>query len=428
MTLLSNWMVRAAAMVGFGVTLVALAGCGTDKPGKAGLPPPMVTVASPVERLVTRYESATGRVQPLDSVEIRARVSGYLKTISFQPGREVNKGDPLFKIDSEPFEADLAKARATLEIAEADLKTAEAELMRAEARLDTAKKSYDREEDAFKKGVGSEAVRDAAKGAYDEANATAQGGRAKIKLAKGRIDESKANIRTAELNLGYCTITAPISGIVGDRLVTEGNLVTGGIGNTTLLTTIVAVEKMDVGFDVDENTLQRIQQAVREGKIKSPAPGEIPAEAGLSLHGSGYPLQGKINFADNQFDQKTGTIRMKARFDNPKPAVGQRLLSAGMYARIRVPIGDPVKAMLVPDSAFGSDQGIRFLYIIGPENKAIRMDAVVGLQEGDLRVVESVEVPGEGKPRPLTPNDQVIVNGLQRVRPGMVVEPKSPGK
>jgi RND family efflux transporter MFP subunit len=425
MTGSNNGIVRAAVLGGFVVILVGFAGCGSGKQEKAELPPPMVTVAPPIERTVTRYETATGRVQAIDSVEIRARVSGYLKVISFQPGREVKKGDPLFTIDPEPFQADLAKAKASVEVAEADLKAAEAESTRSEAKLVTNKKTYDREQEAFVKGVGSEMVRDVAKGAYEEANASALGAKAKIKLSKAKIDEGKASAHTAELNLGYCTITAPISGIVGDRLVTEGNLVTA---NSTLLTTVVSVDKMDVGFDVDENTLQRIQQAVREGKIKVNAPGEIPAEAGISIHGAGYPLNGKINFSDNQFDQKTGTIRMKARFDNAKPAVGQRLLAVGMYARIRVPIGEPVKAMLVPDSAFGSDQGIKFLYLIGPENKAIRMDAKIGLLEGDMRVVESVDVPGEGKPRPLTPSDQVIISGLQRVRAGMIVDPKQAKK
>src|SRR5581483_9842332 len=199
--------------------------------------------------------------------------------------------------------------------------------------------------------------RDKSKGDFDEAGATVRSATAKIKVAKAKIDEAKAAVKTAELNLGYCTIDAPITGVVGDRMVTEGNLITGGVGNTTLLTTIVAVEKMDVAFDVDEHTLQRIQLAVREGKIKAPAPGEIPAEAGLAVHGAGYPLKGKINFEDNRVDPKTGTIRMKARFDNPKPATGERLLAAGMYARIRVPIGEPVRATLVPEAALGSDQG-----------------------------------------------------------------------
>ncbi|MBA4187800.1 MAG: hypothetical protein C0467_07250 [Planctomycetaceae bacterium] len=419
-------MSRVPVHFGLGFLLLALViGCsksGSD--GKADLPPPIVTVAAPVEQTVTRYELATGRAEPLEQVEIRARVSGYLMAVKFEPGTEVAKDKPLFEIDPEPFKADLARAKANYATAEADLASTEADLIRAKSREATTKISYDREETALKKGVGAEATRDVAKGAFDEAVAVVKATAAKVKQGNAKIEEAKANIRNTELNLGYCTIVSPISGKIGDRLVTAGNLVTGGVGSTTLLTTVVADEKMDVAFDVDENTLQRIQMAVREGKIKAPAAGEIPAEAGVAVHGTSYPLKGLINFSDNRVDAKTGTIRMKARFDNPKPEKGQRLLAAGMYARIRVPIGEPLKAMLVPDSAFGSDQGIRHLYIVGPENKAIRMDAVTGAQEGDLRVVESVVIPGEGKPRPLTPDDKIIVSGIQRVRPGMVVDPK----
>ncbi|MCE9560462.1 MAG: efflux RND transporter periplasmic adaptor subunit [Planctomycetes bacterium] len=405
--------------------LVALVGCGKSSDGeKAALPPPIVTVAAPVERTVIHYEVATGRSEPLEQVEIRARVSGYLKAIHFEPGTEVKKDALLFEIDSEPYKADLARAKANLATAEADLATSDADLIRLQSREATTKTSYDREEDAFKKGVGSVAARDIAKGMYDEAVAGAKAGNAKIKQSNAKIEEAKANVRNAELNLGYCTIKAPITGKIGDKLITEGNLVTGGVGVTTLLTTVVANERMDIGFDVDENTLQRIQQAIRDGKIKEPAKGEIPAEAGVAVHGTTYPLKGVINFSDNRLDTKTGTIRMKARFDNPDPAVGGRLLAAGMYCRIRVPIGEPVKSMMVPDSAFGSDQGIRHLYVVGAENKAIRMDATTGQLEGDLRVVNSVEVPGEGKPRSLSLEDKVIISGIQRVRPGMVVDPK----
>jgi RND family efflux transporter MFP subunit len=225
------------------------------------------------------------------------------------------------------------------------------------------------------------------------------------------------------LDLDYCSIKSPITGAISDRKITVGNLISSSESSKPL-TTVVSEDKMDVAFDVDENTLEKIQQAVRDGHIKLQKDGEIPAEAGLSLHGTTYPLHGLINFTDNRIDPKTGTIRMKARFDNAKPASGERLLADGMYMRVRVPIGEAVKSILVPDSAFGSDQGVKFLYIVGPDNKAQRLDAVTGNLEGDLRVVDSVRVPGEAKPRPLALTDRVIVTGLQRVRPGMVVDPK----
>jgi RND family efflux transporter MFP subunit len=418
--------------------MIALVGCGSKDTGKAELPPPIVTVAPPVERMVTRYEYATGRVTPIESVDIQARVSGYLKKISFEPGKEVKKGDPLFLIDPEPFDADLAKAKANLETAQADLKTQDAEVVKAEAKKDTTKREYDRQEEAYQKKSGSEQARDIAKGQYDEAVASVLATKARVSQAKAQIDQSKANLHTAELNRGYCDITAPINGLIGDKLVTEENLITGGQPSSTKLTSIVSVDKMDIAFDVDENTIQRIENAINAGKIK--VPDKIPCEAGLGIHGNEFPLKGWINFADNQFDQKTGTRRMKARFDNPKIEIkstsggkkdenGARLLVAGMYARVRVPIGEPVKSMLVPESALGSDQGMAFLYLVGDDKKAIRYNATLGVQDGELRVIESIVIPGEGNsPRALTLADKVIINGIMRVRPGMVVDPQPPKK
>jgi membrane fusion protein, multidrug efflux system len=417
---------RRAVHAGLGALLIAVVvGCGGSNPAAKGeLPPPIVTVAPPVERVVTNYEFATGRTAPLEEVEIRARVSGYLKAIHFQQGREVEKDKPLFEIDPAPYKADLARAMANEETAKGDKATAEAELIKAQKRVAATKPEFERQQDLVDKGVGIIANRDKAKGEYDESVAAEKAAGARVQVGTAKIAEAKASVQSAELNVGYCTIKAPITGIAGDRLVTEGNLVIGGNAGTTLLTTIVAVEKMDVAFDGDENTFQRIQQAVREGKLKLPAPGAVPVEAGLALHGTDYPIKGVINFVDNRVDPKTGTIRLKARFDNPKPAVGERLLSAGMYTRIRIPIGEPVKSMLVPEAAFGSDQGIRYLFIVGPDKKAVRWDATVGTPDGDMRVVTSIEIPGKEKPRPLTTADQVIVSGIQRVRPGMTVDPK----
>jgi multidrug efflux system membrane fusion protein len=422
--------------------MVALLGCSkSGQEGKAELPPPIVTVAPPVERMVIRYEYATGRVTPIESVDIQARVSGYLKKITFDQGSEVTKGKPLFIIDTEPFDADLAKAKAALETAQADVKTQEAEVVRAEAKKDTNKKDYDRAEEAYQKKSGAEQTRDIAKGLFDESVAAVLATKAKVILSKARVDEAKANLRTAELNRGYCDITAPISGLIGDKLVTEENLITGGQPNSTKLTSIVSVDKMDIAFDVDENTFQTLENAIKTGKIK--LPDKIPCEAGLAIHGKEFPLKGWIIFADNKFDEKTGTRRMKARFDNPKIEIKSaaddpksneekkqtRLLVAGMYARVRVPIGEPVKSMLVPESALASDQGMPFLYLVGDDKKTTRYNATLGVQDGEFRVIESIVIPGEGnKPRPLTLADKVIINGIMRVRPGMVVDPQPPKK
>jgi multidrug efflux pump subunit AcrA (membrane-fusion protein) len=172
-----------------------------------------------------------------------------------------------------------------------------------------------------------------------------------------------------------------------------------------------------VTFDVDENTLQRFQDAERKGIIKTKKPGEFEVEVGLSIHGTNYPLKGIINFANNQFDAKTGTVRAKAAVENPEPKTGKRLLTPGMYARVRVPFGAPVESILVPESAMMSDLGQKYIYVLAAENKAKRIDITPGVTENGLIVVEK-------STPPLTVEDRVIVTGVQRVRPGAPVDPK----
>jgi RND family efflux transporter MFP subunit len=383
------------------VVAVAIIGCtGPSVPTTPDLPAPMVTVAPPVAKTVTRYEYFTGRAESPEKVEVRARVSGYLVKIYFQPGAEVKKGDPLFDIDPDIYQTELAMV--------------EAEVIGAEARVARLTSEFKRLERLVKTAAATQEEFDKTAGDKLEAEAAIKGLKAKVAAAK--------------LNLSYTKITAPISGLVGDHLVTEGNLIAGGQGTTTLLTTIVSVDPMDVSFDGDENTLQRLRQAMRDDTIKMAKPGEIPVDMGLAVHGAGYPLHGTVNFTNNQVDAKTGTIRVKARFANPKPAVGERLITTGMYARVRLPIGEPVPAMLVPDAAIGSDQGSKFLYVVGSDNKAVRLEATLGGQADGGRVVESVRAVGDEKPRALRPDERVIVSGLQRVRPGLTVDPKPAAK
>jgi multidrug efflux pump subunit AcrA (membrane-fusion protein) len=182
---------------------------------------------------------------------------------------------------------------------------------------------------------------------------------------------------------------------------------------------------MFVAFDVDENTFQKVQKAEREQRLDMRGGAEeIPAEMGLSVHGNDYPLKGTIKFINNQVDPKTGTIRMKAEFANPKPEKGARVLSTGMFARIRVPIGKEHKAMLIPDSAILTDQGKSYALIVGADKKAVRLDLVTGAVVDGYRVIDSVKAPDDQVWRPVNPTEQFIVTGLQRVRAGMVVDPK----
>jgi multidrug efflux system membrane fusion protein len=364
-------------------------------PGVESLPPPEVTVAAPTQHELIDYERFTGSLAPVEKVDIRARVSGYLTKIDFQPGAEVEKGQPLFQIDPREYKDALDRALAEVDKTEARVERLTAELERNKillARNGISKEDYDK------------SVADLAE-------------------AKAFVKFSKAQVATARLDVGFTKIEAPISGLIGDWLVTEGNLVTGGLGNTTLLTTIVSVDPMDAVFDADENTVQRLQKDVREGRIKVKGGDEIPVEMGLSVDAGGYPFKGTINFVNNQVDPKTGTIKVKARFSNPKLAVGKRLLIVGEFARIRVPIGEARTVLTVPESSLGTDQGQRYLYVADDKNVAVRLDVNEGSLENGLREIIGVKKPAEDKYRPIQPNERVIVKGLQRVRPGMTVAP-----
>jgi multidrug efflux system membrane fusion protein len=323
-------------------------------------------------------------------------VSGYLTKIHFQPGAEVQKDQPLFQIDVREYKDALDRATAEVDKSEARVDRLTAELERNTGLL--AKNSISKQD-------------------YDKSVAD-------LAEAKAFVKYSKAQVSTARLDVNFTKIEAPISGLIGDWLVTEGNLVTGGQGNTTLLTTIVSVDPMDAAFDVDENTLQRLQKDVREGRIKEVKEGEIPVEMGLSVDASGYPYKGTINFINNQVDPKTGTIKVKARFPNPKPAVGARPLVAGAFARIRVPVGEPRTVWTVPESALGMDQGQRYLYVVDDSNAAVRLDVNPGSLDNGQREILGVKKPAEDKYRAIQAKERVIVKGLQRVRPGMTVAPQ----
>lgn len=419
-----GWVMRFSWLAALAAGIGAAAGCGGNTPTTPELPTPVVTVAPPVRKEVAQYEHFTGRVEGVERIEVRARVSGELVKIYFTPGAEVAKDAPLFEIDPEPFKAEVLKSDAELLKAQADLLVSDAAIKGYEARVVTTTADFDRADKTFKGGAGSKEDVDRALGSKLESEAAVKSGKAKIEANKAAIEAAKAKVKSDKLNLGYCTIKAPIAGRIGDKLVNEGNLIAGGTGASTLLTTLISTDPMYVTFDVDENTLQRLQKAEREGRIVSGrVNGEIPAEMGLAVDGSAYPGHGTIKFVNNQVDTKTGTIRLKAEFANPKPKAGTRVLTAGMFARVRVPVGKAREATLVPDSAVLSDQGVKYILVVEGENKAARLDLVPGVLDGALRVVEAVKTPG-GEPRPLRPDERVIVTGLQRVRPGMVVDPK----
>lgn len=342
-----------------------------------------VTVAVPIDREVQDYEEFTGRVAAQFSVEVRARVTGYLERIAFEDGAEVQAGDLLFVIDPRPFQAAHDSAAAIIAVRKASAVFRDAEFNRNKELL--AKNSVSRSE-------------------YDQSAAA-------LEEAKALVTSAEAEAESAKLNLEFTEIRAPMNGRISSRKVDVGNLV---VADQTLLTSLVSVDPMYVNFDVDERRLLRIQRQVREGRIRVADGTKIPMNLGLDDE-AGFPHPGTIDFADNQIDPNTGTIRMRAVVPNPQPPQGKRLLVAGMFARVKVPLGDPRRSVLIAEQAIGSDQGQKFVYVVDAQQEVQYRRIKTGRTENGLRVIEDGLQAGE----------RVIVAGLQRVRPGVKVEPQT---
>jgi RND family efflux transporter MFP subunit len=341
-----------------------------------------VTVSYPVERDVTDYADFTARIAAVDSVEVRAHVWGYLKKVNFKEGALVKKGDVLFKIDPRPYQAVYDSALAQIKLNEAQLKQAIADNARGRE---------------IAKTPGAISQQDLDK--YAAAEATAE----------AAVAFAKATAESARLNLEFTDVVAPVDGRVSRYVVTVGNLVQAGDqGGGTLLTTIMSVDPMYANLDMDERTVQRVAQLIRGNSTEVALDTGWPVALGLATE-EGFPHQGKINFMDNQVNPKTGTLRVRGVFPNKDEA-----LSPGFFARVRVPIGSPHKALLVSDRAIDNDQGQKILYVANAKNEVVSRPIRMGALHHGLRVIT------EG----LQPDDRVIVNGLQQVRPGITVEPK----
>ncbi len=374
---------RAVLRVVAGVALAGwLAGCSESQPS---VPKPLildVAVSKPLLRTIPEYVDTTGKTDAVQSVDIRSRVTGYLEKVAFEEGAEVNKGDLLFEIDRRPFQAEFDKNLAQEVKAKATLKLRKAELERAKL--------------LFGKQAIPRADFDHAVAAYDDAEASVQAAHAATEGAKHNLD--------------YATIRSPIDGQIGRSSITVGNLVAA---DNTVLTNVVSVDPVYAYFDIDENTLQKIEQRIREGKISQSGKNEIPVLLGLDTE-QGYPHPGNIDFADNRVDPNTGTIRLRGVFANPKPPRGSRILKPGLFARIRIPIGDPRPLLWVPERAIGTDLDRKIVCVVGPDNKAEFRCVTLGQLEDGLRAIENG----------LGPDDQVILRRIQRVRPGMTVNPQ----
>ena len=372
---------RIVISSGLGVVVISLAALTLNSRAedKAPAAPPLqaVTVAPVPEREISEWDEFTGRLEAVDQVEIRPRVSGYIQRVTFTEGREVRKGEVLFQIDPRPYQAELARTQAELDRARSAAALAANDVRRADPLVKA--QAISREE-------------------YDSrTSAEAQGG-ASVKAAEAAVE-------TARLNLEWTRVRSPISGRVSNALVTPGNLVEAG-QPATLLTTVVSLDPMYVYFDSDEQTYLRYA-----GRARNNGPnwrdGKLVVHLGLANE-EGYPHEGRLDFVDNQIDPNTGTIRTRAVFSNKS-----RALTPGLFARVKL-VGDHKrKALLVRDAAIGTDQDRKFVLVLGPGDSLVYRPVVAGRLVDGLRIIDSG----------LQPNEKVVVNGLMRVRPGMKVAP-----
>jgi RND family efflux transporter MFP subunit len=363
-----------------------LAACGESQPTAGGTPPaPAVTVAKPVERGVTEQDEYVGRFVAVDSVEVRARVSGYLDQIHFRDGQMVKHGDLLFTIDKRPFQNTVAQTQGTLAQAKANLAFAEADLDRAKQLVTNrtlTEQAFDQRTQAFRAATASVAANEAA-------------------------------VRQAELDLEFTELRAPVAGRIGDRRVSRGNLVTGGAGGTTtMLATIVSLDPIRFEFTMDEASYLRYERFSGSGKEVTGRDGGVIVTLKL-LDEKNFEHRGHMDFVDNVVDRSSGTIRGRAVFSNPGA-----VLTPGMFGRIRVPGSPTYNALLLPDAAIGTEQIRKFVLVVGDDNTAVQKYVTLGpLSDDNLRIIK------DG----ITANDRVIVNGLMRVRPGQKVTPQEPG-
>jgi RND family efflux transporter MFP subunit len=354
---------------------VLLAGC---KPSNQAPPPPEVIIQQPARQAVTKYLEETGQLAATNSANLVARVQGYLVAIGYADGDSVKKGTPLFTIEPLPYKAQLMQAQANLASAKAKALYSRNEYKRYSTLVKTDAVSVAKEEESLSN-------RDSSSAAVDQAQAAAD---------------------QAAITYGYTQITAPFDGVVTAHQASIGSLV--GVSQTTALATIVQMDPIWVNFNISEEDVLRLWSPLRERGITARDLREVPIEIGLQGE-NGYPHSGHLDYVAPQVDSGTGTLAVRGLFDNP-----QHLLLPGYSVRIRIPLGKPQDALLVPERALGSDQGGRNLMIVNADDVVESRNVTVGTREGDMVVIETG----------LKPEDRVIVDGQQQAQVGQKVVPQ----
>jgi RND family efflux transporter MFP subunit len=376
-------MLRTPALRGVLILIgsIALAACqaGASDPPPGAMGPPPVSVAPAVERQVQEFDEFTGRLEAPQSVDVRSRVTGYIKAVHFRDGQEVKQGDLLFTIDPDPYLADLARARAQLVSAQTQVELARSDEARGRKLIDV--KAISQQE-------------------YDQLTSGSRN-------AEANVQAAEAAVRSAELNVGYCQIRAPIAGRVSraNPTSTVGNLV--NIGDP-VLTSIVSLDKVYAYFDAAEDAYLKYVRLDKEGARPGARTNPNPVMMGLADE-DGFPHRGVMDFVDNRLNNQTGAIRARAVFDN-----AERRFTPGLFARIKLVGSGTYTAVLTPEAAIGTDQSKKFILVVGQNNTAQFREVKLGALIDGMRVIKSGVFPG----------DLVVVDGLQRVRPGMPVTPE----
>lgn len=370
---------RQLAISFFAGSLYLLAACGESPQSQAqGGPPPAppVSVAKVIQHKITEWDEFTGRLEATESVSLRPRISGYIDSVTFTEGTLIKEGEVLFTIDSDAFDAEVNRLSA--------------ELADEQSQLQLAKSSY-------KRALGLNNTNAISKEDLDSRSA-------ELDQAKARVRSVAAALDAAKLNLSYTKVTAPIAGRVSRAVQTKGNYVSAG---SSLLTTIVSVDRMYAYFDTDEQTYLKYLQLEQQGTLPSTRYGKNPVYLGLANE-SDHPHEGYVDFIDNQIDTSTGTIRGRAVFENDN---GQFV--PGMFARLKLIGSAPYDAILISDKAIATDLKTKFVLVVDDQNTAQYRSIILGEKINGLRIVKSG----------LTAEDRIVVNGLQRVRPGSPVAP-----
>ena len=362
-----------------------IASCGERQQQGGAPPPPTVAVAKPIKRTVFDFDEYVGRFTAINSVEVRARVSGYLDKLHFKDGQLVKQGDLLFTIDKRPFQNTLDQARANLVQAQSNVAYTEADYTRGQALVrdkTITDQTFEQRAQAFRN-------------------------------AKASVTANEAAVRQAELDLEFTELRAPVNGRIGDRRVSPGNLVTGGTsGNTTMLATIVSIDPIYFEFTFDEASYLRYERLAKKGEDIASRNASVQVAIKL-IDESDFDHEGRMDFVDNVIERATGTIRGRAVFANPS-----EVFTPGMFARVRVPGSPPYEGLLVPDIAVGTEQARRYVVVVDDQDTArIKYVTLGQLTSDGLRVIK------EG----LGPDDRVVVNGLMQARPGTKVHAEEQG-